>query len=109
MDGIRTTCASKMLENFVPPYDANVIEKLKAENYVLLGKNKYGRICTDGGSTNRQAHSQRQETPFDLSRDRWFKRLSAAVVSAGLAPAALRKRHRRLYKTACFILRCYRP
>ena len=35
-DGIRTTCASKMLENFVPPYDANVIEKLKAENYVLL-------------------------------------------------------------------------
>ena len=36
--GIVTTCASKMLENFIPPYDAGVIEQLKKSDYVLLGK-----------------------------------------------------------------------
>ena len=36
-DGIKTTCASKMLENFIPPYDATVMEKLNAQNIVMLG------------------------------------------------------------------------
>lgn len=36
--GIRTTCASRMLENYVPPFDATVVEKLKAADAVILGK-----------------------------------------------------------------------
>ena len=37
-EGVATTCASKMLENFVPPYDATVVDKLKAAGTVLPGK-----------------------------------------------------------------------
>ena len=37
-EGVRTTCASRMLDNFVAPYDATVVAKLKAEGMVMLGK-----------------------------------------------------------------------
>ena len=35
-EGVRTTCASRMLETFLPPYDATVVAKLRAQNYLLL-------------------------------------------------------------------------
>ena len=77
-----------MLENFVPPYDANVIEKLKDENYVLLGKTSMDEFAM-GGSTQTSAFAKTRN-PFDLSRvPGGSSGGSAAVVSAGLAPAAL--------------------
>ena len=48
--GVKTTCASKMLENFVSPYDATVMEKINAENMIDLGKLNMDEVAM-GGST----------------------------------------------------------
>ena len=65
-DGVKTTCASKMLEDFVPPYNATVMEKLNAENIVMLGKTSMDEFAM-GGSTQTSAF-KKTKNPYDLGR-----------------------------------------
>ncbi|BBM81905.1 Asp-tRNA(Asn)/Glu-tRNA(Gln) amidotransferase subunit GatA [Candidatus Uabimicrobium amorphum] len=86
--GLKTTCASRLLHNYSPPYEATCVEKLREAGAIFIGKTNLDEFAM--GSTTENSATQQTHNPWDINKVAGGSSGGSAVaVSAGMSPLAL--------------------